>query len=92
MDIALLRAVCVHVHRKKRECQMQLLPTPFDTASIQGEISCNNLQTLNNTRDGKGVREGRTETFKIRQEMQMRGGDEDRKRKLQRNAGRPGFE
>lgn len=58
MDIALLSAICVHVHRKKRECQMQLRPTPFDTASIQEEISCNNLQTLNNGQDGEAVREG----------------------------------
>lgn len=58
MDLALLSAMCVRVHRKKRECQMQLRPAPFDTASMQGEISCNNLQTLNNGQDGEGVREG----------------------------------
>lgn len=48
--------------RKKRVCQMQLWPTPFDMDSIQGEISCNNHQTVKG-QDWKAVREGRTDSL-----------------------------
>lgn len=50
--------VCARMHREKRERGVQLLPTPFDTASIRREISHNNLQTLKIEQDGKKQERG----------------------------------